>query len=143
MTTKQLPLLSKPTVVVFVRVLSLSTIWRVLALSLAITLILPLIRRSSVNTALRQRRPFSRSITRIMDPSLKYEEENLAWYFKDKFPAVRIGQVFAQKYRAIGKLGFGSYSTVWLCRNMKYESLVEDPTASAHRASIAITNTCR
>lgn len=44
-------------------------------------------------------------------------------YFKDEFLAgqfypVKIGDVYRDKYQVLGKLGFGSTSTVWLARNL-------------------------
>jgi serine/threonine-protein kinase SRPK3 len=32
---------------------------------------------------------------------------------------VRIGDVYAQKYQILGKLGFGTTSTVWLARHLQ------------------------
>lgn len=49
----------------------------------------------------------------------KMEEEKLAWYSKDNFFPVKIGDVFHSKYQVVGKLGYGGYSTVWLCRDLK------------------------
>ncbi|GMS90119.1 hypothetical protein PENTCL1PPCAC_12294, partial [Pristionchus entomophagus] len=44
------------------------------------------------------------------------EQEDPEDYKKGGFHPVRIGDVFNGKYRVIRKLGFGQYSTVWLCR---------------------------
>jgi serine/threonine-protein kinase SRPK3 len=49
----------------------------------------------------------------------KIEEENLSWYSPDHFYAVRIGEIFRSKYQVLGKLGYGAYSTVWLCRDLQ------------------------
>jgi hypothetical protein len=38
----------------------------------------------------------------------------------DLFYPVRIGEIFDSRYKVVGKLGYGAYSTVWLCRNVKY-----------------------
>lgn len=32
---------------------------------------------------------------------------------------VRIGDIYAQKYQILGKLGFGTTSTVWLARHLQ------------------------
>jgi len=32
---------------------------------------------------------------------------------------VHLGDVYCQRYRVIHKLGFGSYSTVWLARDLQ------------------------
>jgi hypothetical protein len=47
------------------------------------------------------------------------EEEKLAWYSHDHFYPVKIGDVFHSKYQVVGKLGYGGYSTVWLCRDLQ------------------------
>ncbi|KAK2756125.1 hypothetical protein FQN54_005533 [Arachnomyces sp. PD_36] len=49
----------------------------------------------------------------------KIEEEGFAWYSADTFYPVRIGEVFHSKYQVLGKLGYGAYSTVWLCRDLQ------------------------
>ncbi len=65
-------------------------------------------------------RPIQSSGFRQLDPAQKVEEENLPWYSPSKFYPVRIGQVFASRYQAIGKLGYGGIATVWLCRDLQY-----------------------
>lgn len=47
------------------------------------------------------------------------EEERLPDYDKDAYYPVTIGEVFADRYQAVGKLGFGMSSTVWLARDMQ------------------------
>lgn len=54
----------------------------------------------------------------VLDNALKYEEEQLKWYTPGKFYPVRIGEVFDRRYQVVGKLGYGAYSTVWLCRDL-------------------------
>ncbi|KAK2774049.1 serine protein kinase sky1 [Colletotrichum kahawae] len=45
-------------------------------------------------------------------------EEDLAWYRPGGYHPVRIGDHFNHgKYKVLNKLGYGSYSTVWLARN--------------------------
>ena len=56
----------------------------------------------------------------VLDGSLKYEEEKLNWYTPEKFYPVRIWEVFNKRYQVVGKLGYGAYSTVWLCRDLEY-----------------------
>ncbi|KAF2825552.1 hypothetical protein CC86DRAFT_294042, partial [Ophiobolus disseminans] len=36
------------------------------------------------------------------------------------FYPVRTGEVLDSSFRVIGKLGYGAYSTVWLCRDIRY-----------------------
>ncbi len=42
------------------------------------------------------------------------EEENLPGYSAADFYPVRIGEEFNLKYKILGKLGYGSNSTIWL-----------------------------
>ncbi|KAK1673543.1 kinase-like domain-containing protein [Colletotrichum godetiae] len=50
---------------------------------------------------------------------VRLEEEAFAWYNPDKWYPVHIGQVFVTRYQVLLKLGFGSASTVWLCRDLE------------------------
>ena len=50
------------------------------------------------------------------------EEESFPWYGQEIFYPVRIGEVFKSRYQVIGKLGYGSVSTAWLCRDLEYVS---------------------
>ncbi|KAH7329486.1 kinase-like domain-containing protein [Stachybotrys elegans] len=47
------------------------------------------------------------------------EEETLPGYKADRFYPVRLGQVFQSRYQAVAKLGYGTASTIWLCRDLK------------------------
>jgi len=55
-----------------------------------------------------------------IDVAQKVEEERLSWYTPEDFYPVRIGETFKSRYRVVGKLGYGSYATVWLCRDIRY-----------------------
>lgn len=55
----------------------------------------------------------------LLDSGDKLEEETLRRYSPDIFYLVKIGDVFHSRYQVIGKLGYGGYSTVWLCRDMQ------------------------
>jgi hypothetical protein len=46
------------------------------------------------------------------------EEETWPWYNPEEYYPVRIGEIFKDKYQVVGKLGFGSVSAVWLCRDL-------------------------
>jgi len=54
----------------------------------------------------------------VINNSHRVEEETWEWYTPDEFYPVRIGQVFKSKYQVVGKLGYGAYATVWLCRDL-------------------------
>ncbi|PWY83125.1 hypothetical protein BO94DRAFT_119081 [Aspergillus sclerotioniger CBS 115572] len=43
-----------------------------------------------------------------------WEEERLPFYRPEQFYPVHIGELLNSKYRVVGKLGYSSYSTVWL-----------------------------
>lgn len=49
------------------------------------------------------------------------EEEKLPYYNAKHFYPVHVGQLLHSKYKVLGKLGYGSYSTVWLCHDKRYE----------------------
>jgi hypothetical protein len=46
------------------------------------------------------------------------EEESLPDYVQARYYPVRIGELFASRYQVVGKLGFGTTSTVWLARDL-------------------------
>lgn len=49
----------------------------------------------------------------------KFEEERCSTYRAENFYPVQLGQVFESRYQVVAKLGFGTTSTVWLCRDLK------------------------
>ncbi|KAG8156846.1 hypothetical protein KVR01_013259 [Diaporthe batatas] len=51
--------------------------------------------------------------------SRKIDEENYSWFSHKEFYPVRIGQVIRDRYQVITKLGYGTSSTSWLCRDLK------------------------
>lgn len=50
----------------------------------------------------------------------KIEEERIPDYKAERFYPVRLGDVFESRYQVVAKLGFGTTSTVWLCRDLRY-----------------------
>lgn len=56
--------------------------------------------------------------TPILPTELKVEEETLPFYDPQHYYPVQIGDVYQSEYKVIGKLGYGAYSTVWLCRRL-------------------------
>ncbi|CAG8122773.1 unnamed protein product [Penicillium salamii] len=72
------------------------------------------------------RRVFPCSGWDIIYPSLKVEEESIPSYRPGNFYPARIGEVFNHRYQVVGKLGYGSSASVWLCRDLlghRYVSL--------------------
>lgn len=49
----------------------------------------------------------------------KVEEEAIPGYVATRYYPVRIGQIFQKRYQVVGKLGFGTTSTVWLARDLE------------------------
>ena len=54
----------------------------------------------------------------LISPDNLVEEERLPLYEPKRYYPVEIGEVFKHQYQVIGKLGYGDYSTVWLCRDL-------------------------
>lgn len=54
----------------------------------------------------------------MIDPSRQVEEERLPRYRQKDYYPMSIGQVVKDRYQTVGKLGFGTSSTVWLCRDL-------------------------
>ena len=54
-----------------------------------------------------------------IDSSYVVEEETLSAYQSRHYYPIRLGDVLDDRYKVIGKLGFGSASTVWLCRDVQ------------------------
>jgi hypothetical protein len=51
--------------------------------------------------------------------SVVVEEEQFDEFKAGQYYPVNIGDVYASKYQVLGKLGFGTTSTVWLARNLQ------------------------
>lgn len=47
------------------------------------------------------------------------EQEDVSQYCRGGYHPVVIGDVFDRRYRVIRKLGWGHFSTVWLCRDIE------------------------
>jgi hypothetical protein len=63
---------------------------------------------------------FSRSVASMSCRSTSIrplEEENLPGYDPLEFYPVRLGDSIRDRYRVVGKLGYGANSTVWFCRD--------------------------
>jgi hypothetical protein len=56
------------------------------------------------------------------DPFGGDEEESDECYKERCFCPVRIKDIYNQRYQVIPKLGFGSYSTVWLANDLRRTS---------------------
>lgn len=65
-------------------------------------------------------RSFPTSGFELLDTSEEIEEETLPTYNAEKYYPVRIGDVMVDRYQVVAKIGFGTTSTVWLGRDMRY-----------------------
>ena len=54
----------------------------------------------------------------IIPASETVEEEHWPWYTPQSFYPVRIGDVLHSEYQVLYKLGYGTTSTIWMCRNL-------------------------
>lgn len=62
---------------------------------------------------------FPTSGFQILDDSYILEEERFEAFQHGLYCPVRIGDILASDYQVVGKLGYGTTSTVWLARDMK------------------------
>lgn len=58
----------------------------------------------------------------LIEDSYLVEEETLHGYRPEHYYPVYIGQVFQDRYSVIGKLGYGTASTVWLCHDLEQDN---------------------
>lgn len=54
-----------------------------------------------------------------VDDKTILEEEQFDEFNEGKYYPVNIGDVYHEKYQVLGKLGFGTTSTVWLAHNFQ------------------------
>ncbi|KIV97852.1 hypothetical protein PV10_01557 [Exophiala mesophila] len=72
-------------------------------------------------TIARQPRIFPTEGFEILPSNEIIEEETVPNYKAERFYPVRLGEVFQSRYQIVAKLGFGTASTVWLCRDLKLD----------------------
>ncbi|CZT09077.1 related to dis1-suppressing protein kinase dsk1 [Rhynchosporium agropyri] len=72
--------------------------------------------RSAVKRAPSLPRQYLNVKSPLIKPSEKVEEENFGL---DRYYPARIGDVLSSRYQIVGKLGFGTSSTVWLVRDLE------------------------
>lgn len=54
---------------------------------------------------------------RLIESAAPIEEERLPHYDPVDFYPVRLGEVLNDRYEVLGKIGYGSKATVWLCQD--------------------------
>lgn len=62
---------------------------------------------------------FSSSNFIRINTAQKIEEETIPDYIAPRYYPVRLGEVFQDRYQIVGKLGYGTTSTVWLARDLR------------------------
>ena len=62
----------------------------------------------------------------VFDHSHVVEEEQFEEFKQGRFYPVSIGDVLNQKFQVVGKLGFGTTSTVWLACDLPVRNLGPD-----------------
>lgn len=62
---------------------------------------------------------FPKGGTIRLDASEKVEEETVPGYDPNQYCSIRIGEILRERYQIVGKLGFGTTSTVWLARDFE------------------------
>lgn len=85
--------------------------------------------------AFRQKSSFSRKTADIPSITLPYEtlmeEETLPHYKAEQYYPVNIGDIYGARYQVGGKIGYGAYSTSWLCRDLQCVPSARPAIASA------------
>ena len=66
------------------------------------------------------RKASSKSYSKIIPLDTPAEEETLPHYRPEMYYPVNIGDLYEDRYQIAGKLGYGAYSTSWLCRDLQY-----------------------
>lgn len=75
---------------------------------------------SASRIAYRSFQPTSRRSFVSLPVETLIDEETLPHYDPRQFYPVSIGEVFDDRYRVTGKLGYGAHSTSWLCHDIQY-----------------------
>ncbi|KAB8202643.1 kinase-like domain-containing protein [Aspergillus parasiticus] len=76
----------------------------------------------ALTNGIRRMRPCPRnfsSVAHILPTGTPIEEETLPHYNPEHYYPVKIGDVYQARYEVTGKLGYGAYSTSWLCRDLQ------------------------
>ncbi|KAI6857506.1 protein kinase [Hortaea werneckii] len=60
----------------------------------------------------------------LLPTDTKFEEERLPGYKAEEYYPVHLGEVFQSRYQVLAKLGYGTASTVWLCRDLQLNELL-------------------
>lgn len=72
-----------------------------------------------INDLAIQPRTFPSTGFPLLPTDTKFEEERLLGYKAEDYYPVQLGEVFKSRYQVLAKLGYGTASTVWLCRDLQ------------------------
>lgn len=81
----------------------------------------------SVNHLAVQPRTFPSDGFPLLPLETKFEEERLLGYKAEEYYPVHLGEVFKSRYQVLAKLGYGTASTVWLCRDLQLSKPLPSP----------------
>jgi serine/threonine-protein kinase SRPK3 len=56
----------------------------------------------------------------VIPADTRIEEETVPDYVATRYYPARIGEILSSRYQVVGKLGFGTTSTVWLARDLRW-----------------------
>ncbi|KAJ8110900.1 hypothetical protein OPT61_g6377 [Boeremia exigua] len=70
----------------------------------------------------------------------KIEEERLTGYRAERFYPVRLGEVVKSRYQIVAKLGFGTASTIWLCRDLEANLLLTLKVCITQEGATKVSN---
>ncbi|KAH9216811.1 kinase-like protein [Leptodontidium sp. 2 PMI_412] len=76
-------------------------------------------RQSSTQVTILPPREFQSTGFEVINPSQLVEEERLPFYNRNHYYPMRIGEVLKDRYQVLTKVGYGTSSTVWLCRDLR------------------------
>jgi serine/threonine protein kinase len=82
-------------------------------------------------------RVFPSSGFELVEASVKLEEEGWSWYSVKDFHPAAIGEVFRDTYQVVLKLGYGTASTTWLCRDLRNHRYVTLKIYASNQPQIA------
>ncbi|KAF3000666.1 hypothetical protein E8E13_000585 [Curvularia kusanoi] len=76
----------------------------------------------------------------IIESTKTVEEEGVPNYRADNFYPVQLGEVFESRYQVVAKLGFGTASTIWLCRDLVLNRLLTLKVCITQGDSLDVNN---
>jgi hypothetical protein len=65
------------------------------------------------------KKPFTLPTPKLISSSSLVDEERLPWYEDNSFYPARPGDVLADRFQILVKIGYGSSSTAWLARDIR------------------------